>query len=103
MIPRTLALGYPLVVQHSSFMRYLPLKDECPVAAAHVVCNLRREGFVVHQEKVNFPDVADQELLEAIREEMTGLSKTGVRSYVREGLCAVKYLLVAAVTDLRVR
>ena len=73
MIPRTLALGYPLVVQHSSFMRYLPLKDECPVAAAHVVCNLRREGFVVHQEKVNFPDVADQELLEAIREEMTGL------------------------------
>ena len=73
MIPRTLALGYPLVVQHSSFMRYLPLKDECPVAAAHVVCNLRREGFVVHQEKVNFPDVADQELLQAIREKVTSL------------------------------
>ena len=80
--------------------QHIPLKDLDTVAAADVVCNFGSEAFVVHQEKVNFPGVADQELLEAIREEMTGLSKTGVRSYVREGLCAVKYLLVAAVADL---
>ena len=63
--------------------------------------NLGGEAFVVHEEKVDLLGIGDQELLEAIREEMTGLSKTGVRSYVREGLCAVKYLLVAAVANLR--
>ncbi len=52
---------------------YVPLEYECPVAAADVVCDLRREAFVVHEEKVNFPDVVNQELLQAIREEMTGL------------------------------
>ena len=51
----------------------LPLQDECPVAAAHVVRNLRRVGFVVHEEKVNFPDVVHQELLKAIGKEMAGL------------------------------
>ena len=50
-----------------------PLKNDCPVAAAHVVRNLRREAFVVHEEKVNFPNVADQELLQAVGEEVTGL------------------------------
>ena len=52
------------------------------VAAADVVCNFGSEAFVVHQEKVNFPGVADQELLEAVGKKVTGL-------------------LVAAVADLR--
>ena len=57
-----------------------PLKDQCPVAAADIVRNLRSEAFVVHQEKVNFPDVADQQLLQAIGEEVTGLiANRGVR------------------------
>ena len=43
------------------------------VAAADVVCNFGSEAFVVHQEKVNFPGVADQELLEAVGKKVTGL------------------------------
>ena len=35
--------------------------------------DLCRKAFVVHQEKVNFPDVADQELLEAVGKKVTGL------------------------------
>ena len=62
-------------------MRYLPLKDECPVAAAHVVCNLRREGFVVHQEKVDFASIVDDKLFEAVWKH-------------------VSCLLVAAITNL---
>lgn len=53
--------------------RNVPLQDECPVAAADVVCNLRREAFVVHQEEVDFPHVADKELLQAVGKKMTGL------------------------------
>ena len=56
---------------------FVPLKDDCPVAAADIVCNLRREAFVVHEEKINFPDVADQELLQAVREHMPGLQNVG--------------------------
>ena len=35
--------------------------------------DLGRKAFVVHEEKVNFPDVADQELLEAVGKKVTGL------------------------------
>ena len=52
---------------------HAPLKDGSAVAAADVVCDLSREAFVVHEEKLNFPDVADQQLLQAIGEEVTGL------------------------------
>ena len=51
----------------------VPLKNECPVAAADVVRDLGRKAFVVHEEKVNFPDVVHQELLKAIGKEMAGL------------------------------
>ena len=37
------------------------------------MCNFGSEAFVVHQEKVNFPGVADQELLEAVGKKVTGL------------------------------
>lgn len=53
----------------------IPLKDCCAVTAADVVRNLCREAFVVHQEQVNFPHVADEELLQAVRKKMPGLKK----------------------------
>ena len=37
--------------------------------------DLCREAFVVHEEKLNFPDVADHQLLQAIGEEVTGLKE----------------------------
>lgn len=40
--------------------------------------NLRGESFVVHEEKVNFPDVTDQELLQAIGEEVAGLDEASM-------------------------
>ena len=52
---------------------YVPLENDDTVAAADVVCDLGRVAFVVHEEKVEFPYVADQELLQAIGEEVTGL------------------------------
>jgi hypothetical protein len=39
------------------------------------VCNLSREAFVVHEKEVDFLDVADKELLEAVREKVAGLDK----------------------------
>lgn len=45
-----------------------PLQNDSPVPAADVVCDLCREAFVVHQEKVDFPHIADQEFLEAVGE-----------------------------------
>ena len=35
--------------------------------------NLRSESLVVHQQKIQLPDVADQELLEAVGKKVTGL------------------------------
>jgi hypothetical protein len=37
------------------------------------VGDLGSEGLVVHQEDVEFPDVVDDELLEAVGEEMASL------------------------------
>jgi hypothetical protein len=37
------------------------------------VGDLGSEGFVVHEEKVNFPDVVHQEFLETVGEEMACL------------------------------
>jgi len=50
-----------------------PLQDRCALEAADVVCDLGSEAFVVHQEKVNFPHVADKELLQAVREKVPRL------------------------------
>ena len=55
--------------------QHIPLKDLDTVAAADVVCDLRRVAFVVHEEKVNFPNIADQELLQAIGKKVAGLEK----------------------------
>ena len=52
---------------------YVPLENDDTVATADVVCNLGRVAFVVHEEEVKFPHVADQKLLEAVREEVAGL------------------------------
>ena len=35
--------------------------------------NLRREALVVHQQELNFPDVADKELFEAVGEDVASL------------------------------
>ena len=53
--------------------KYVPLKNLDAVSAAYVVGNLCREAFVVHEEKIDFPYVVDQELLKAVGEEMTSL------------------------------
>ena len=39
------------------------------------MCDLRGKGFVVHEEKSDFPYVVDQELLKAIGEEMASLRR----------------------------
>ena len=51
----------------------IPFEDEYAIAAADVVSDLCREAFVVHEEKVELPDVADQELLQAVWKKMSGL------------------------------
>ena len=79
---------------------FIPLKNECPVAAADVVCDLGREAFVVHEEKVNFPDVAEQELLQAIRKKVAGLESCQLSLRESQGF-SYSHLLVAAVTNLR--
>lgn len=37
------------------------------------MCDLGSEGFVVHQENVNFSNVLDNELLQAVGQEMSCL------------------------------
>jgi len=44
----------------------LPLEDGGAVSAADVVCDLSSEAFVVHEEKVNFPDVVHEEFLQSV-------------------------------------
>ena len=58
-----------------SISRDVPLQDDDAVTAADVVGNLSGEAFVVEEEEIELPDVADQELLEAVGEKMTGLSR----------------------------
>ena len=52
-----------------------PLENGDAVTAADVVCNFSSEALVVHKEKIQFPDVANQELLETVGEEVASLSK----------------------------
>jgi hypothetical protein len=59
-----------------------PFENDSPVAAAHVVCDLSRIAFVVHEQELELADVRYKELLEAVGEAVAGL-------------------LVATVTDLR--
>lgn len=53
---RSLQLAHPV---HQQVNTNIPLKNQNAVAAADVVCDLRRKAFVVHQEKVDFSYVAD--------------------------------------------
>ena len=46
---------------------YVPFDNGGAVSAANVVGNLGGKGFVMHQEKVDFPDVVDKEFLETVR------------------------------------
>jgi len=46
---------------------YVPFDDGGAVSAANVVGNLGGKGFVMHQEKVDFPDIVDKEFLETVR------------------------------------
>ena len=52
-----------------------PLEDGDAVAAADVVGNLGGEALVVHQQEVQLPYVADQELLQTIGEKVASLEK----------------------------
>lgn len=53
----------------------IPLQNYSTVSAADAVTNLSSEAFVVHEEKVDFPDIVYQKFLETIGEEMTSLDK----------------------------
>ena len=68
------------------------------VAAADVVRNLGGEAFVVHEEKVDLLGIGDQELLEAVGEEVPGLYKWS-DGCTQHGT-SLTDLLVAAVANL---
>lgn len=51
----------------------IPLENGDAVAAGDIVCNLGSEAFVVHEEKVDFPHIVHEELLEAVGQEMACL------------------------------
>jgi hypothetical protein len=53
--------------------KHAPLENRDSVSAAHVVGDFGSEVFVVHQEKVDFPHIVDQEFLEAVRKKMACL------------------------------
>ena len=59
----------------------LPLEDDGAVSAADVVGDLGSEAFVVHEEKVNFPGVVDNEFLETVGEEMACLLEINWRLF----------------------
>ena len=63
------------------------------------MCDLRREAFVVHEEKVDFSYVADQELLQAVGKYMAGLGAE-VETMLSN---KTKFtdLLVASITNLQ--
>ena len=77
-----------------------PLENRDTVAAADVVCDLSSEALVVHKQKIQLPDVADQELLEAVGQEVTGLRGGGLGEQTTFPICAETCLLVASVTNL---
>lgn len=54
------------------------------------MCDLCRKTFVVHQQKVDFPYVADQKFLQAAGEEVAGLYN---------GFMNLMYLALAAAQD----
>lgn len=77
-----------------------PLEYSGAVAAAHVVGNFGSKALIVHKEKIDFSDVVNKELLEAIGKQMARLKFTlGERLYF--GLVHCPYLLVAAVANLQ--
>jgi hypothetical protein len=46
------------------------------------VCNLGSIAFVVHEKKLKFPDVIDQEFLVAVGEDMAGLLVTAITNLI---------------------
>jgi hypothetical protein len=55
-----------------------PFQDDSPVSAAHVVSDLSGVFAIVHQQKVDLPDVVDKELLQTIGKKVSCL-QFGVR------------------------
>lgn len=78
---------------------HLPLENGGTVSAADVVGDLCREAFVVHEENVDFPDVAYKKFLETIGKEVTSLMQNAW-----DGKCNEKRyeanLLVTSVPNL---
>jgi hypothetical protein len=69
LIPRTFALENTISREpEQTGDENGPLEDNRAVAAADAVGNLGSEGFIVHEQKVDFPHVVDQEFLEAVGE-----------------------------------
>ena len=77
---------------------YVPLENDDTVAAADVVCDLGRVAFVVHEEKVDLLGIGDQELLEAVGEEVPGLYEWS-EGFTHHGM-SLTDRLVAAVANL---
>ena len=73
----------------------IPLEDSDAVAAADVVRNLCCEALVVHQQEIQLPDVANQELLETVGEKMTSLRRERtVRAEIEGGWVVHTFLLL---------
>lgn len=63
--------------------------------------DFRSKAFVVHQKQIDLPDVADQELLQAIGKKMASLpNDTHNQPEFVVFLSTNAYLLVASVTNL---
>ena len=65
------------------------------------MCDLRREAFVVHEEKVDFSYVADQELLQAVGKYMAGLDVEVETMLSQTNKIKFTDLLVASITNLQ--
>lgn len=78
-------------------LQNMPLEDHRAVSAAHVVCDLSRKAFVVHEKKVDLLHIADQELLVSVWHKMAGLHEHQPSTHV---IICHAHLLVAAVANL---
>jgi hypothetical protein len=56
------------------------------------VCNLCCEAFVVHEEKVDFPHIVDQEFFKAVGKKMASLLVAPISNLVRPFMLRMKDL-----------
>jgi len=81
LIPKTFALKQEISPRDAFAIIGIvdtPFQDDGPIAAAHIVGDLRSVLAIVHQQQVNLPNVIDKELLQPAGEKVSCL-RLGVR------------------------